>query len=242
MNIGTNFNIANFMKNADVNQRAMVYFSDLGNLMVYFKSTLKESERNALQESFKTNSEVDVHNKYLHFFNRFQLAISDVNYHLEKIAKARLALDMVLLSQFKHGRIQDEVSFAIYKIMNSDLAAKKNKKDKKNLKDLLNAMAEKIDQISIEEDLKRIQKKKGEEDGEKYAVLNYAKNIKERIEEELKFADLSQNIFQETYKSFDVKFDMIEVAINQNAERIAEARLYVDDLCSGFLKNVEKAE
>jgi hypothetical protein len=239
MNIGTNFNIANFMKNADVNQRAMVYFGDLGNLMVYFKSTLKESERNALQESFKTNSEVDVHNKYLHFFNRFQLAISDVNYHLEKIAKARLALDMVLLSQFKHSRIQDEVSFAIYKIMNSDLVAKK---DKKNLKDLLNAMAEKIDQISIEEDLKRIQKKKGEEGGEKYAVLKYAKNIKNRIEEELKFADLSQDLFQETYKSFDVKFDVIEMAINQNAERIAEARLYIDDLCSGLLKDFKKDE
>ena len=81
MNIGTNFNIANFMKNADVKQRAMVYFGDLGNLMVYFKSTLKESERDALQESFKTNSEVDVHNKYLHFFNRFQLCISARRLH-----------------------------------------------------------------------------------------------------------------------------------------------------------------
>lgn len=239
MNIGTNFNIANFMKDADVKQRAMVYFGDLGNLMVYFKSTLKESERDALQESFKTNSEVDVHNKYLHFFNRFQLCISDINYHLEKIAKLKLALDLVLLSQFKHGRIQDEVNFAIYKILNSDLVAKKNKKD---LKDLLNAMAEKIDQISIEEDLKRIQKKKGEEGGEKYAVLKYAKNIKNRIEEELKFADLSQDLFQETYKSFDVKFDVIEVAISQNAERIKEARLYVDDLCSGLLKDFKKDE
>ena len=239
MNIGTNFNIANFMKNADVNQRAMVYFGDLGNLMVYFKSTLKESERNALQDSFKTNSEVDVHNKYLHFFNRFQLCIADMNYHLEKIAKLKLTLDMVLLSQFKHGWIQDEVNFTIYKVLNSDLVTKKNKKD---LKDLLNTMAEKIDQISIEEDLKRIQKKKGEEGDEKYAVLKYAKNIKNRIEEELKFADLSQDLFQETYKSFDVKFDVIEMAINQNAERIAEARLYIDDLCSGLLKDFKKDE
>lgn len=242
MNIGTNFNIANFMKNADVNQRALVYFGELGNLMVYFKSTLKESERDALYESFKSNSEVDVHNKYLHFFNRFQLCISDMNYHLEKIAKLKLALDMVLLSQFKHGWIQDEVSFTIYKILNSDLVTKQNKKDKKNLKDLLNATAEKIDQISIEEDLKRIAKKKGEEGGEEHAVLNYAKNIKDRIEEELKFADLSQNLFQETYKSFDVKFDMIEVAIKQNEERIKEVRLYVDDLCSGLLKDFKKDE
>lgn len=242
MNIGTNFNIANFMKNADVNQRAMVYFGDLGNLMVYCKSTLKESERNALQESFQTNSEVDVHNKYLHFFNRFQLAISGVNYHLEKIAKLKLVLDMVLLSQFKHGWIQDEVSFTIYKILNSDLVAKKNKKDKKNLEELLNTMAEKIDKISIEEDLKRIQEKKGEEGGKKYAVLNYAKNIKDRVEEELKFTDYFQEFFQEDYKSFDVKFDMIEVAINQNAERVKEARLYVDDLCSGLLKDFKKEE
>jgi hypothetical protein len=240
MNIGTNFNIANFMKNADVKQRAMVYFGDLGNLMVYFKSTLKESERDALQESFKTNSEVDVHNKYLHFFNRFQLCISDINYHLEKIAKLKLALDLVLLSQFKHGRIQDEVNFTIYKILNSDLVKKQNKKDKKNLKDLLNTMAEKIDQISIEEDLKRIQKKKGEEGGEKYVVLKYAKNIKERIEEELKFADFVQELFQETYKSLDVKFDMIEEAINQNEERVKEARRYVEDLCSGLLKDIQK--
>jgi len=240
MNIGANFNVANLMKNSSAEERAMVYFNDLASLMVYFKSTLKESERDALQESFKTNSEVDVHNKYLHFFNRFQLAISDVNYHLEKIAKLKLALDMALLSQFKHGWIQDEVSFTIYKILHSDLVAKKNKKDKKNLENLLNEMSSNIEKISIEEDLSRMQKKKGEECGEKYAVLNYAKNIKKRIEEELKFADFLQDIFQETYKKFAVKFDMIEVAISQNAERIKEVRLYVDGLCSGLLKDAKK--
>ena len=56
----------------------------------------------------------------------------------------------------------------------------------------------------------------------------------------LKFTDYFQEFFQEDYKSFDVKFDMIEVAINQNSERIKEARLYVDDLCSGLLKDVKK--
>ena len=35
---------------------------------------------------------------------------------------------------------------------------------------------------------------------------------------------------------------MIEVAINQNEEIIAEVRLYFEDLCFGFLKNVEKEE
>ena len=53
---------------------------------------------------------------------------------------------------------------------------------------------------------------------------------------------MSQNLFQETYKSFDVKFDMIEVAIKQNEERIKEAHLYVDDLYSSLLKDVKKEE
>ncbi len=44
------------------------------------------------------------------------------------------------------------------------------------------------------------------------------------------------------YKSLDVKFDMIEAAISQNKERIKEVPLYVDDLCSGFLKDIKKEE
>lgn len=236
MSIATNFNIANLMKNSSAEERAIVYFNDLASLMTTNLSTLKDSERDSLQESFQTNHEIEVHNRYLCYFRGFQFYISEINHGLSRIRERKTALTGILMAKLKQNQIENEFIEGIYSAIQSDLVPNKNKE---KLADMIESLIEKTAKLSIEEDLKRINSKlnqSGQDQGENVIQL-FTNNIKSRIEEELKIIDHCQNQFRSEYEDFGVKFSCVENKIEENEKAILDARSYVEEIYDRFLKD-----
>lgn len=238
MNIGANFNIANFMKNADAKERAMVYFNDMGSIMTKARSLLKDSERDALHESFKTNQEVDLHNRYLCYFRGFQFCISEIDHFFTRISERKTAFTSVLVTEFKHGRIEDEIMLGFYNIMKSNLIQKKNKK---KLQEMMDELMVKVDACSIQKDLKRINSMIGKGDDEENGIKAFARSVKARIEEDLVVIDYCQQKFKSEYEDLGVKFAVIEEKMDDNTKEVLLVRSYVEDMCNRFLKDDDKA-
>jgi hypothetical protein len=239
MSIATNFNIANLMKNSSAEERAIVYFNDLASLMTTNLPTLKDSERDSLQESFQTNHEIDVHNRYLCYFRGFQFYISEINHGFSRIRERKTALTGILMAKLKQNQIENEFIDGIYSAIQSDLVPNKNKE---KLADMIESLIEKTAQLSIEEDLKRINSKlnqSGQNQG-KNAIQIFVNNIKSRIEEELKIINHCQSQFRSEYDNFGVKFSCIENKIEENEQQILKFISYAEEIHDRFLKEEDE--
>ena len=232
MTIASNLNINDILKDSSAEERVLVYFNEMGNMIALNKALMTESEMDVLSESFKLRHEVDIFNKYLFFFTRFQLFILGAEHSLARIEQRKSVLWGIFLSETKRYRIQDDVAFIIYKILHEKGFITKQQKPK--LKKMLSEVEWVIEESSIERSLRKMFVKDGGDgsgDGyEQNGIVAYVKNSKIWIKTELEIASHNLKLLKEAYDSCDKKFTAIEEKIEMITNDIATTESYVEGI------------
>lgn len=232
MTIASNLNINNILKNSSAEERALVYFNEMGNMIALNKALMTEAEMNILYESFKLSHEMDIFNKYFFFFTRFQLFILGAEHSLARIEQRKSVLWGIFLSETKRYQTQDEVGFIIYKILHEKDFVTKQQKSK--LKKMLSEVEQVIELSSIESSLRKMFVKDSRDDDsddcKQNGIIAYVKNSKIWINAELQIANNSLKLLKEAYDSCDKKFVAIEEKIEMITQNITAIESYVEGI------------
>ena len=228
MNI-KNFNINNILKNSSASQRAMILFDEATKITFLNESSLKESEREILLDSFKTSQEIDIYNEYYTHYNRFDLLISEIEKSQLKIENFQLTLSTVIDDIYEKGELVKYIISSLDEILSKKIIAKN--KEKEFMVDAV-TMISSLQEKTISQALLNLHKERGEKNDNE--IQTFVKLFQSRIEKHLGFIRSYQELLQEKYKKFDVKFKAVEQKIANIDENILEIEDFINGFCKVF--------
>jgi hypothetical protein len=232
-----NVNIGNIAKNSDPNQRAMILFNDFAKQLITGKQNLKESERDTLDASFKTNEEARIYNKYFHFFDKAAIALLEIEKCFNKAEYFKCMVVDAFVNIGDKKDIIDQTIATFDEILSQNLVAKGKEKEFfatsiKLIANLQNSLMPEF--IYKMHEKARNDQTDDEEIDEVKLFKAFVKTINNRMKEQLEIITGCQEILKVKYQEFGVKFSDFDDRIKQNDADIEKLKDFIDNFCGTF--------
>lgn len=232
-----NVNIGNIAKNSDPNQRAMILFNDFAKQLLTGKQKLKESEREILDASFKTNEEIRIYNKYFHFFDKAAIALLEIEKCFNKAEHFKCMVVDAFVNIGDKKDVIDQTIATFDEILSQNLIVKSKEKEffTISIKLIANMQNSLMPEFiyKIHEKAQNYQTDDEEIDEEK--IFKYfVKTIQSRMKEQLEIITGCQEILRRKYQEFGVKFNDFDDRIKQNDADIEQVKDFINDFFGTF--------
>lgn len=230
-----NFNINNIIKNSDPNQRAMILFDAISKEVILGVRTLEDNEKEILSETFKTNHEVDIYNKYYKFYNQMIIAILEIDKAVSKIEYFKCLLLNIIQDFEEKDRVVDQMMEVFDKVLEDGLIDDSKKKEFITRMVMLIANVEDKTKYDFLHKFFKLENKNDKE-SQIEVFQNFAKIIRNKIKLDLESILFCQGFLREKYQNFDIKFSAIDDKILMVDKDIEKTKDFIDGFC-GVLIN-----
>ncbi len=226
-----NFNINNILKNSDSNQRAMILFDTIIKEVFIGERTLTDSEKEVLVESFKTNNEIRIYNKYYQFFNQTMIAGLEIEKDESKIEHLKYILISLIQDYQDINKIADKVADILNKALVDGFIAKNKRQE---FITMMSSLITDIENNTKYYSLKKFCKSEDNEEAEDELEVfhNITRIIKNKMQLRLYSMNFCQGLLKDKYKELDVKLSSIDKMIIRFDEDIKKTQDFVDGCCS----------